>query len=94
MTGAVCKYCRHFRPGLTCRAFPGGIPGGIIGRDRFEDSEKARHVVPVDGDGGFRFWADDDVKDSLLAALKLPRKAPHSRQAENVTLAAEQAERG
>jgi hypothetical protein len=43
-----CGNCAHKRPGLSCGAFPDGIPseilGGVFG-----------HTAPYRGDGGLRF---------------------------------------
>lgn len=56
---------------LTCTAFPGGIPEGIL--DNTVD-----HREPVDGDNGLQFklsrgW-DADMLEPFLAELPLPAR--------------------
>jgi len=53
----VCLECKHFhadrdKPGLTCDAFPEGIPDSILiqGND---------HKSPVAGDHGIRFEPEE-----------------------------------
>jgi len=45
---ASCPACRHYIGALTCKAFPTGIPDGIVmGLDP--------HTTPHKGDHGVRF---------------------------------------
>jgi hypothetical protein len=47
MTPSLCQSCANLRPdGVTCDAFPAGIPDGIL---LFNDID---HRRPVPGDGG------------------------------------------
>lgn len=43
-----CATCANWLNGLTCRAFPSGIPDAIL------DGEHD-HRAPFDGDGGIRY---------------------------------------
>lgn len=40
----ICNTCRHKRPGITCDAFPDGIPQYIL--------RNGEHFMPVPGDNG------------------------------------------
>lgn len=42
-----CEYCLHKQRGLTCDAFPEGIPDELI--------QRGEHKTPYKGDGGIRF---------------------------------------
>lgn len=45
----ICWKCKHVNPdGLTCKAFPEGIPGEILNGD-------VKHVRPIKGDRGIQF---------------------------------------
>ncbi|NUP99347.1 MAG: hypothetical protein HUU35_05770, partial [Armatimonadetes bacterium] len=65
MQGApfLCFYCRHRGQkgpnGLTCAAFPDGIPRAII-------DFSADHRQPFDGDQGIQFEMRDDAPLDLL----------------------------
>lgn len=43
----ICNRCKHKRPGITCDAFPDGIPIDII--------RNGEHFLPVFGDNGIVF---------------------------------------
>ena len=43
----LCNRCKHKREGITCDAFPNGIPIEII--------RSGEHFLPVDGDHGIVF---------------------------------------
>ena len=43
----MCSYCIHRREGLTCDAFPDGIPYGLL--------EREENDTPYPGDNGIRF---------------------------------------
>ena len=59
----ICMACARFRrnaPGLTCDAFPRGIPRGIF-------SNQLDHRQRVHGDHGLRFLAGRDDGDEIAA---------------------------
>ena len=43
----LCNRCKHRRKGITCDAFPNGIPIEII--------RSGEHFLPVEGDKGIVF---------------------------------------
>lgn len=43
----ICNRCKHRRKGITCAAFPDGIPLEII--------RSGEHFLPVPGDNGVVF---------------------------------------
>lgn len=43
----ICNRCKHKRAGITCNAFPNGIPIDII--------RNGEHFLPVPGDNGIVF---------------------------------------
>lgn len=43
----ICNHCKHRRKGITCDAFPNGIPIEII--------RSGEHFLPVLGDNGVVF---------------------------------------
>lgn len=43
-----CHTCKHWAGDLTCAAFPGGIPMGIL-------MNAIDHKKHVDGDGGIKY---------------------------------------
>ena len=47
MDKILCNRCKHKRDGITCDAFPNGIPIEII--------RSGEHFLPVDGDNGIVF---------------------------------------
>ena len=49
----ICNRCKHRREGITCDAFPDGIPIEII--------RSGAHFLPVDGDNGIVFEEKDDT---------------------------------
>jgi hypothetical protein len=49
-----CATCRHWRAGVTCDAFPEGIPPAIW-RDGVD------HTVPFPGDGGTLYELDTSL---------------------------------
>jgi hypothetical protein len=51
-----CNYCLHYVGYQKCRAFPGGIPDGII---------DGSHSTPVPGDGGITFTLDPAKRDDF-----------------------------
>ena len=62
----ICMVCKHFRreaPGLTCEAFPEGIPDEII-------QSAHDHRTPWDRDGGIQFEKTDSPSVSLSAILR------------------------
>ena len=48
----LCNHCKHKRDGITCDAFPNGIPIEII--------RSGEHFLPVDGDHGIVFEKKED----------------------------------
>lgn len=48
----LCHTCKHWNFDLTCKAFPKGIPQGIL-------MNLVSHVHPVEGDGGIRYEEKD-----------------------------------
>ena len=71
--GPICLYCQCFHqrgdlrsapPGLTCDAFPQGIPEAILGT-------QVDHRRPYAGDGGLRFVPQDE--EAQAHALDLLR---------------------
>lgn len=59
---AGCRACRHFQ-GLTCTAFPRGIPSEIMGG-------RVSHDQPYQGDSGIQWelneaWAKERVPEVL-----------------------------
>lgn len=60
-----CRLCHRLNDDggkLTCLAFPKGIPQQVL-------ENKLDHRYPIEGDGGYRFSAPHDAKDSDIAAL-------------------------
>lgn len=61
---AICAYCRHRGAkgpnGLTCAAFPDGIPRAILDFD-------ADHRRPLPGDRGIQFEAREDAAADMVA---------------------------
>lgn len=57
----LCNRCKHKRTGITCAAFPDGIPMEII--------RNGEHFIPVPGDNGIVFEEKDiiDVSAELLS---------------------------
>lgn len=51
-----CIHCRHYLGGLTCTAFPQGIPKEIL-------SGEHDHREPYDGDQGIRWEQDPRMPD-------------------------------
>ena len=49
----LCNRCKHLRRGITCDAFPNGIPMSIL--------RNGEHFLPVPGDTGIVF----EEKESL-----------------------------
>ena len=47
---SACAYCKHKQRGITCEAFPDGIPDEIL-------MMKNDHLAPVEGDHGIQFEA-------------------------------------
>ena len=49
LDAGVCNHCRHINDGgITCRAFPDGIPAEIL-------HGEVDHLKPYEGDGGIRY---------------------------------------
>lgn len=48
LTELQCTMCIHYRPGLRCSAFPGGIPMRIV-------KEEFDHRNPYPGDHGIQW---------------------------------------
>ena len=46
----ICYECKHKHKNLTCKAYPKGIPIGIL-------TGELNHKKPVEGDGGIQFEA-------------------------------------
>ena len=60
MTSCVqCVTCRHYRPGMTCDAFPIGIPSVILTGER-------DHRQPFPGDKGIRWEPAEGVDPDIL----------------------------
>ena len=53
----LCNRCKHRRKGITCDAFPDGIPIEII--------RSGEHFLPVDGDNGIVFEEKESVGTEL-----------------------------
>lgn len=63
----LCMNCKHYRknaPGLTCDAFPAGIPDPILESDQ-------DHRKPIDGDHGIVF---DPIDPAKRIPSSLPKK--------------------
>ena len=58
----VCAFCRRLRPGLTCSAYPDGIPTAIVWG-------VADHRLPIAGDNGILFAARDAEAEALVVQL-------------------------
>lgn len=43
----MCSFCAHRKSGLTCDAFPDGIPKELM--------KRGEHDTPFPGDNGIRF---------------------------------------
>lgn len=72
-TMPICVVCTRFRrdaagPGLTCDAFPSGIPEEIL--DSTFDHRMAHHL-----DGGKHFQPIDDAAAAYAADLFSPAKS-------------------
>ncbi len=54
----ICYSCIRLHPGdgMTCEAFPAGIPEQIV-------SSEADHRLPFAGDGGLTFEQDPDLPE-------------------------------
>lgn len=55
----LCGTCSHLGPGLSCRAFPDGIPGPIL-------EGRADHREPYPGDHGVRYELAEGVNAPSL----------------------------
>lgn len=74
----LCLYCRHIEysyesgrggPGISCAAFPDGIPDLIV-------ENEVDHRKPVPGDNGIQFEPHDDISERTrteIAGLFTPR---------------------
>ena len=58
----LCNRCKHRRKGITCDAFPNGIPIEII--------RSGEHFLPVDGDNGIVFEEKDVICESITRYSK------------------------
>lgn len=71
----LCFCCRHRGQkgpnGLTCEAFPDGIPEAIL-------RNQVDHRRPVEGDRGITFESREDAPDDILTEIKgsLDARAP------------------
>lgn len=52
----ICNRCKHKRSGITCDAFPNGIPKEIL--------RSGEHFLPVSGDNGIVF--EEKEYDEIL----------------------------
>ena len=50
-----CMTCAHYQGGLTCKAFPDGIPPAIL---RGEED----HTQPIAGDHGVRYEQTKEIQ--------------------------------
>jgi len=48
-----CKFFNYDKPGMTCLAFPDGIPGDVI-------ESIVVHDHPIEGDHGVQFEAKEE----------------------------------
>ena len=55
----LCNRCKHLRSGITCDAFPDGIPMAIL--------RNGEHFLPVPGDNGIVF----EEKETLYEGVDL-----------------------
>lgn len=58
-----CESCKHFR-GLTCTAFPRGIPSAIQGG-------QAGHLDPMPGDNGIQYEPSAEALAQVAELLGL-----------------------
>ena len=58
----ICNRCKHRRKGITCDAFPEGIPIEII--------RSGEHFLPVDGDHGIVFEEKDVICELITRYSK------------------------
>ena len=56
MTEPGCNVCKHWRGGLTCDAYPDGIPWPIMAGD-------VAHLEPLPDDNGIQFEPLDDAQE-------------------------------
>lgn len=59
----LCNRCKHKRDGITCDAFPNGIPREII--------RSGEHFLPVDGDNGIVFEEKVEISESEKGSVFL-----------------------
>lgn len=50
LTSPQCHSCKHWRGDLTCKAFPEGVPQGIL-------LNAIDHTKAVEGDNGIKYEA-------------------------------------
>lgn len=68
----ICMYCTRFDPdgaGLTCSAYPGGIPAGII-------ESAVDHREPYQGDHGLQFEPTSPAAARHAMAIIKSAQAP------------------
>lgn len=62
----ICLFCKHFdqdnQAGLTCKAFPAGIPADIL-------ESRTDHRQPIKGDNGLQFEPVDQKAGDYAANL-------------------------
>lgn len=57
-----CNLCLHRREGLTCTAFPNGIPEEIFEREH-------DHGFPFPGDNGIQFEPSPEIEPEIIAKM-------------------------
>lgn len=60
---SMCIHLHHDKPGLTCSAFPNGIPTTIARGENL-------HLERVRGDNGIRFALDPVYKEAAEAGVR------------------------
>lgn len=61
----MCMWCVHKRDGMTCAAFPEGIPEEII-------TSRVIHTVPYPGDNGIQYEQASEPSEFVKERLKGP----------------------
>lgn len=60
----ICLYCAHKRIGMTCKAFPDGIPDDVMRGGSY-------HLRTREGDNGITFTLADGSRRYMVEAVNL-----------------------